>query len=65
MAVNDDVNPQRAPLADDEASLTVEEEEPSDRADMDVESAIAAMAGAATECRKRCLKVRSLRTNED
>jgi len=44
--VKEDVSPQRAPL-EDVASLRVVEVEPSDRADMEMESAIA--AAAATE----------------
>lgn len=43
LGVNDEVSPERAPLA----SLMVDEEEPSDSADMEVESAIAAIAAAA------------------
>lgn len=62
LAVKDDVSPQRAPLEDD-ASLRVDEEEPSDRAVMEVESAIAAIAATATtECRmlgnERSLQIR-------
>lgn len=44
LGVNDEVSPERAlPLA----SLVVEDEEPSESADMEVESAIAAIAAAA------------------